>query len=80
MTVFFAGCDNHDVNDAVTEVARFHSMYNTKEFNGIYDAMLTNEFRNSMPKSSYVKFMSQIYNIIGAYDGSTLKKAIKLNH
>lgn len=57
-TVFLIGCDNHDVNNATIEVARFHSMYNTKEFIGIYDAMLTNEFRNSMPQNNYISFMN----------------------
>lgn len=75
MTVFLTGCDNHDVNNATTEIARFHSMYNTKEFNEIYDSMLTNEFRNSTSKNNYISFMNQTYNILGVYRNSTLKKS-----
>lgn len=73
--IFLVGCDNNEVNNSHAEVEKFHSEYNVKRFNDIYDVMLTEEFKDSTSKIDYVKFMEQTYNIIGGYNVSRLIKS-----
>ena len=75
--VFFlplVGCNDTNVNIAKEKVQEFHVKYNEKEFDVIYDAILSKEFKESMNRDNGVPFMSNVYDIFGGYQNSELKK------
>lgn len=69
-----AGCDNADVDIAEEKVQEFHSKYNEKNFDNIYDSMLSKEFKESMNKNNGVSFMNNVYDMFGGYQYGELKK------
>lgn len=68
------GCGDVGVNNAISVVESFHNRFSTKDFNYIYNDLISGDFKKSMTKQDYFSLMDKNSLLLGKYQYGRLLK------